>query len=168
VNLISAQTTKQLLTNLLNVNKVKMCWVWLNTLPKCSTNVGVPSQTIRRHREIRKPIYYFVRQHGNKKESQIFPLIFSCRLLTHTVAALIRTSNWLGTWGPREIEVRLYVNRDWTVNRVASTWQNKRSLHTHTDYSQFEFGIPFPRIPRFALRRAVFLPETNDNIVSNQ
>lgn len=31
----------------------------------------------------------------------------------------------------RKIELRLYVNFHWTHNRMANTWQNKRSLHTH-------------------------------------
>lgn len=47
------------------------------------------------------------------------------------------------TWGPRELEIRLYVNHDWTVNRAAGTWQNIQSLHAHTGSLRFEFRIRF-------------------------
>lgn len=47
------------------------------------------------------------------------------------------------TWGPRELEIRLYVNHDWAVNRAAGTWQNIQSLHAHTDCLRFEFRIHF-------------------------
>lgn len=77
--------------------------------------------------------------HMTQSETKkLTPLSFSC----HFTNAHKRIHWSRIAWGPREFEIRLYVNRNWIVYRATSTWQHKQSLDTHTEtfaHLNFEF-----------------------------
>lgn len=81
------------------------------------------------------------------------------RLPTDFQLSFIRTHAFTPrVWGPCEIEIRLYVNRDWTVNRVAGTWQNTVGRTRTQTQLRFKFRTHFR-----GLRNGGNLPGTKDN-----